>query len=519
MNVIRFSDLCAEGQVSGQRVFIRADLNVPQDEAGVITEDTRIRASIPCIQMALDAGAAVMVTSHLGRPVEGEFKPQDSLAPVAERLAALMGREVPLLADWVDGVNVQPGQLVLLENCRVNPGEKKNNEVLAKKMAALCDIFVHDAFGTAHRAEASTYGIAQFAPVACAGPLLAAEMDAITLALANPKRPLVAIVAGSKVSTKLTILKSLASKVDQLIVGGGIANTFMLASGLPIGKSLAERDLLDDARAVMDAMKARGAAVPIPVDVVTAKSFSVDAVATVKAATEVADDDLILDIGPQTAAALALQLKSAGTIVWNGPVGVFEFAAFENGTRTVAHAIAESSAFSIAGGGDTLAAIAKYGIEKQVGYISTGGGAFLEVLEGKTLPAFEILTRRAQAANESAPRTTPDFDLQRGVRMMGSVDTLRELLPTVVDSLSNDLPAIDAALSIGDMGTVRVLLHGIKGFVPIFCADALVAQVGDAEALSKTATAAEIAPVYARLSTRLESVLHQVKDYLAQGQH
>ena len=398
MNVIRFSDLCAQGQVSGKRVFIRADLNVPQDDAGVITEDTRIRASIPCIQMALDAGAAVMVTSHLGRPVEGEFKPQDSLAPVAERLAALMGREVPLLANWVDGVSVQPGHLVLLENCRVNPGEKNNNEALAKKMAALCDIFVHDAFGTAHRAEASTYGIAQFAPVACAGPLLAAEMDAITLALANPKRPLVAIVAGSKVSTKLTILKSLASKVDQLIVGGGIANTFMLASGLPIGKSLAERDLLDDARAVMDAMKARGAAVPIPVDVVTAKSFSADAVATVKAATEVADDDLILDIGPETAAALALQLKSAGTIVWNGPVGVFEFAAFENGTRTLAHAIAESSAFSIAGGGDTLAAIAKYGIEKQVGYISTGGGAFLEVLEGKTLPAFEILTRRAQAS-------------------------------------------------------------------------------------------------------------------------
>lgn len=395
MNVIRFSDLCSQGQVKGKRVFIRADLNVPQDEGGRITEDTRIRASIPCIQMALDAGAAVMVTSHLGRPTEGQFKPADSLAPVARRMAELMGREVPLLADWVDGVSVQPGQLVLLENCRVNPGEKKNDEALARKMAALCDIFVHDAFGTAHRAEASTYGIAQFARVACAGPLLAAEMDAITLALAQPKRPLVAIVAGSKVSTKLTILKSLAGKVDQLIVGGGIANTFMLAAGLNIGKSLAEPDLLAEARAVIEAMKARGAAVPIPVDVVTAKTFAADAVASVKAAQDVADDDLILDIGPETAAALATQLKLAGTIVWNGPVGVFEFAAFENGTRVIAHAIAESSAFSIAGGGDTLAAIAKYGIEKQVGYISTGGGAFLEVLEGKTLPAFEILTQRA----------------------------------------------------------------------------------------------------------------------------
>ena len=395
MNVIRFSDLCSQGQVKGQRVFIRADLNVPQDDAGRITEDTRIRASIPCIQMAIDAGAAVMVTSHLGRPTEGQFKPADSLAPVAHRLSELMGREVPLLANWVDGVSVQPGQVILLENCRVNPGEKKNDPSLAQKMAALCDIFVHDAFGTAHRAEASTYGIAQFAKVACAGPLLAAEMDAITLALAQPKRPLVAIVAGSKVSTKLTILKSLSGKVDQLIVGGGIANTFMLAAGLRIGKSLAEPDLLAEALAVINDMKARGAAVPIPLDVVTAKTFSPDAVASVKGADDVADDDLILDIGPQTAAVLAEQLKAAGTIVWNGPVGVFEFAAFENGTRVVAHAIAQSSAFSIAGGGDTLAAIAKYGIEKQIGYISTGGGAFLEVLEGKTLPAFEILTKRA----------------------------------------------------------------------------------------------------------------------------
>jgi len=306
-----------------------------------------------------------------------------------------MGREVPLKSNWVDGVEVSPGELVLLENCRVNKGEKKNDEALARKMAALCDIFVHDAFGTAHRAEASTYGIAKFAPIACAGPLLAAEMDAISKALANPKRPLVAIVAGSKVSTKLTILKALAGKVDQLIVGGGIANTFMLANGLPIGKSLAERELLDEARAVMAAMKARGAEVPIPVDVVTAKTFSADAPATVKAADGVADDDLILDIGPQTAKQLAAQLMAAGTIVWNGPVGVFEFAAFEGGTRAIAEAIAASPAFSIAGGGDTLAAIAKYGIEKDVGYISTGGGAFLEVLEGKTLPAFEILQQRA----------------------------------------------------------------------------------------------------------------------------
>ena len=395
MKFIRFSDLCAHGLVKGQRVFIRADLNVPQDDAGHITEDTRIRASIPCIQMALDAGAAVMVTSHLGRPTAGEFKAADSLVPVAKRMGELMHRDIPVVANWVDGVTVAPGQLVLLENCRVNKGEKKNNGELSKKMAALCDIFVHDAFGTAHRAEASTYGIARFAKIACAGPLLAAEMDAITKALKAPKRPLVAIVAGSKVSTKLTILKSLAANVDQLIVGGGIANTFMLACGLNIGKSLAEPDLLDQAKAVIEAMKARGAAVPIPTDVVTAKSFSATAEATVKAATAVEDDDLILDIGPETAALLAAQLRAAGTIVWNGPVGVFEFPAFEGGTKAIAHAIAESSAFSIAGGGDTLAAIAKYGIEKQVGYISTGGGAFLEVLEGKTLPAFEILATRA----------------------------------------------------------------------------------------------------------------------------
>jgi phosphoglycerate kinase len=407
MNVIRFSDLCDSGQVRGKRVFIRADLNVPQDDHGAITEDTRIRASVPCIQMALDAGAAVMVTSHLGRPTEGDFKPEDSLAPVAKRLGEMLGREVPLVANWVNSddkvsvtpIQVAPGQLVMLENCRVNKGEKKNSPELAHKLAALCDIFVNDAFGTAHRAEGTTYGIAQFAPIACAGPLLSAEIDAIQKALAHPKRPLAAIVAGSKVSTKLTILKTLADKVDQLIVGGGIANTFMLAAGLKIGNSLAEPDLLAEAKAVMAAMKARGAEVPIPTDVVCAKTFAADAVATIKKATEVADDDLILDIGPETAAKLAVQLKAAGTIVWNGPVGVFEFTAFENGTKVIAHAIAESNAFSIAGGGDTLAAIAKYGIEKQVGYISTGGGAFLEVLEGKTLPAFEILVKRAEKEN------------------------------------------------------------------------------------------------------------------------
>ena len=396
MNVIRFSDLCAQGKPKGQRVFIRADLNVPQDSDGRITEDTRIRASIPCIQQALDAGAAVMVTSHLGRPTEGELRPEDSLAPVAERLSELLGRPVPLQRNWTDGVQVAPGEVVLLENCRCNKGEKKNDEALSRKMAALCDIYVNDAFGTAHRAEATTHGIARFAPIACAGPLLAAELDALQKALAQPQRPLVAIVAGSKVSTKLTILQALASKVDQLIVGGGIANTFMLAAGLPIGKSLAEADLVDQAKAVIEAMKERGAEVPIPTDVVTATEFKADAAATVKKATDVAPEDMILDIGPETAERLAHQLKAAGTIVWNGPVGVFEFDQFAGGTKAIADAIAQSPAFSIAGGGDTLAAIAKYGIEKDVGYISTGGGAFLEVLEGKTLPAFEILAQRAE---------------------------------------------------------------------------------------------------------------------------
>ena len=389
------SGLASAGLLAGKRVFIRSDLNVPLDDAGKITEDTRIRASVPAIRMALDAGAAVMVTSHLGRPTEGTITPEDTLAPIAARLSELLGMPVPLIQNWVDGVNVAPGQVVLLENCRCNKGEKKNDQALARKMAALCDVFANDAFGTAHRAEATTYGIAEFAPVACAGPLLAAELDALGRALLKPGRPLVAIVGGSKVSTKLSILQSLADKVDQLIVGGGIANTFMLAAGLPIGKSLAEPEQLDQARAVIEKMKARGAAVPIPVDVVCAKTFSADAPATVKSATDVAADDLILDIGPKTADELAAILHKAGTIVWNGPVGVFEFASFANGTKVVAQAIADSEGFSIAGGGDTLAAIAKFGITDRVGYISTGGGAFLEFLEGKVLPAVEILQKRA----------------------------------------------------------------------------------------------------------------------------
>ena len=389
------SGLASAGLLAGKRVFIRSDLNVPLDDAGKITEDTRIRASVPAIRLALDAGAAVMVTSHLGRPTEGTITPEDTLAPIAARLSELLGMPVPLIQNWVDGVNVAPGQVVLLENCRCNKGEKKNDQALARRMAALCDVFANDAFGTAHRAEATTYGIAEFAPVACAGPLLAAELDALGRALLKPRRPLVAIVGGSKVSTKLSILQSLADKVDQLIVGGGIANTFMLAAGLPIGKSLAEPEQLGEARAVMEKMTARGAAVPIPVDVVCATTFSADAVATVKAATDVAADDLILDIGPKTADELAAILRKAGTIVWNGPLGVFEFPSFANGTKVVAQAIADSDGFSIAGGGDTLAAIAKFGITDRVGYISTGGGAFLEFLEGKVLPAVEILQTRA----------------------------------------------------------------------------------------------------------------------------
>jgi len=395
MNFLRFSDLCAQGQARGRRVFIRADLNVPQDDQGRITEDTRIRACLPCIRMALDAGAAVMVSSHLGRPTEGHLTAADSLAPVAQRLGQLLERPVRLQAHWLEGVEVEAGDLVLLENCRAHPGEKKNDETLSRRMAALCDIYVNDAFGTAHRAEATTHGMARFAPIACAGPLLAAEIDALSRALSQPRRPLVAIVGGSKVSTKLSLLHNLADKVDRLIVGGGIANTFMKAAGLPIGKSLAEPDLVDQARSVMAAMKARGAEVPIPSDVVVAKALAADAPASLKPASEVADDDLILDIGPHTTARLADLLKTAGTIVWNGPVGVFEYPAFSQGTEGIARAIAGSNAFSIAGGGDTLAAIAQFGIEKEVGYISTGGGAFLEVLEGKLLPAFDILQKRA----------------------------------------------------------------------------------------------------------------------------
>jgi phosphoglycerate kinase len=397
MQILTFEEVCKRGFAQDKRVFIRADLNVPLNDKGEITEDTRVRASVPAVKMALDAGAAVMITSHLGRPTEGEFKPEDSLAPVAKRLGELLGVPVRLQANWVDGgFDVRPGDVVMLENARVNKGEKKNDDALSQKIAKLCDIYVNDAFGTAHRAEVTTHGIAKYAHIACAGPLLAAEIDAISRALEKPARPLVAIVAGSKVSTKLTILQALADKVDGLIVGGGIANTFMLAAGLPIGKSLAEPDLVDEAKKVMDKMKARGAEVPIPEDVVVAKQFSATAEATVKDAKDVAADDLILDIGPKTAAKLAAKLKTAGTIVWNGPVGVFEFDAFANGTKTLAAAIASSPAFSIAGGGDTLAAIAKYDIANQIGYISTGGGAFLEILEGKTLPAFEILQQRAK---------------------------------------------------------------------------------------------------------------------------
>ncbi len=391
MKFLRMTDLL----LAGKRVLIRADLNVPQDDAGAITDDTRIRASIPAIEHALNAGAAVMVTSHLGRPTEGEFKPEDSLAPIATRLAQLLNRKVPLISNWVDGgFEVKAGEVVLLENCRVNKGEKKNDETLAKKIAALCDIYVNDAFGTAHRAEATTHGVAKFAPIACAGPLMAAELDALAAALENPKRPLVAIVAGSKVSTKLTILKSLASKVDQLIVGGGIANTFMAAKGLPIGKSLAEMDLVNEAKAIMGMMQARGADVPIPEDVVVANEFSAQARANKVAASEVAPDDMILDIGPKTASRLSSIISNAGTIVWNGPVGVFEIPQFSGGTKMLAAAIAHSPAFSIAGGGDTLAAITKFDIASQIGYISTGGGAFLEFLEGKVLPAVDVLQSR-----------------------------------------------------------------------------------------------------------------------------
>lgn len=384
-----------EIDVRGKKVFIRADLNVPQDDAGNITEDTRIRASIPSIQYCLDNGAAVMITSHLGRPTEGTVGPDDTLAPVAVRMGQLLHRPVRLIANWVDGgFEVKPGEVVLLENCRCNVGEKKNNEALARKMAALCDIYVNDAFGTAHRAEATTHGIARFAPVACAGMLMGAEIDALSKALHDPKRPLVAIVGGSKVSSKLTILKSLADKVDQLIVGGGIANTFLLASGKRIGESLAEPELVKEAQAIIDMMKARGAEVPLPVDVVVADEVSALARANRISVDEVGPHDRILDVGPKTAAKLSEIIANAGTVVWNGPVGVFELPQFAGGTKMMASAIAHSEAFSIAGGGDTLAAIAKFHIAEDVGYISTGGGAFLEFLEGKTLPAIAALEER-----------------------------------------------------------------------------------------------------------------------------
>jgi phosphoglycerate kinase len=392
MNVIKLTDL----DVSGKRVFIRADLNVPQDEAGNITEDTRIRASLPSIKYCLEKGAAVMVTSHLGRPTEGELTHEDSLMPVAVRLGQMLHTSVRLIQDWVDGgFEVKPGEVVLLENCRVNKGEKKNNDELAQKMAKLCDVYVNDAFGTAHRAEATTHGIAKYAPVACAGILMGAEIDALGKALHEPKRPLVAIVGGSKVSSKLTILKSLASKVDQLIVGGGIANTFLLASGKRIGDSLAEADLVKEAHAIMDIMKERGAEVPLPVDVVVADEVSALARANKISVDDVAAHDRILDVGPKTAAKLSEIIANAGTIVWNGPVGVFELPQFAGGTKMLSSAIAHSEAFSIAGGGDTLAAIAKFHIADDVGYISTGGGAFLEFLEGKTLPAIAVLEERA----------------------------------------------------------------------------------------------------------------------------
>jgi phosphoglycerate kinase len=390
MSVVRMSEL----DLAGRRVLIREDLNVPIDN-GRITSETRILAALPTLKLALDKGAAVMVTSHLGRPKEGQWSAEDSLTPVAKRVGELLGRDVPLIRDWIDGVDVKPGQLVMLENCRMNVGEGKDDEALSKKYAALCDVFVMDAFGTAHRAQASTHGVIRFAKIACGGPLLMAELDALGKALEKPARPLLAIVAGSKVSTKLTLLENLVGKVDQLIVGGGIANTFMLAAGHNVGKSLAEKDLIETAKKIIATAKARGAEVPIPTDVVVAPEFKADAPASVKRADAVGDADLILDIGPDTAARYAALIAKAGTVVWNGPVGVFEFDAFGKGTEKLAHAIADSNAFSIAGGGDTLAAIEKYGVAEKISYISTGGGAFLEFLEGKELPAVAALEARA----------------------------------------------------------------------------------------------------------------------------
>ncbi|RPE74593.1 phosphoglycerate kinase [Vulcaniibacterium tengchongense] len=388
-SILRMTDL----DLQGKRVLIREDLNVPIED-GRITSEQRILAALPTLELALEKGAAVMVTSHLGRPKEGTWSEADSLAPVARRLSGLLGIEVPLVRDWVDGVDVRPGQLVLLENCRMNVGEGRDDEALAKKYAALCDVFVMDAFGTAHRAQASTHGAILHAKVACGGPLLMAELDALAKALDAPARPLLAIVAGSKVSTKLELLSSLAAKVDRLIVGGGIANTFIAAQGHGVGKSLFEPDLVETARRIMAEAQARGAEIPLPIDVVVAPEFKADAPATVKAVEAVGASDMILDIGPRTAARYAELVAGAGTVVWNGPVGVFEFDAFGKGTETLARAIAASKAFSIAGGGDTLAAVDKYGIGREVSYISTGGGAFLEFLEGKKLPAVAALERR-----------------------------------------------------------------------------------------------------------------------------
>ena len=396
MPFLRMKDL----DLAGKRVLIRADLNVPQDKEGNITDDTRIRASLPGIRSAAEAGAAVMVMSHLGRPKEGELREIDSLAPVAVRLGEMLGSAVELRQGWVDGVDVQPGQVIILENCRVNKGEKSDDEALSRKMAALCDIYVNDAFATSHRAQASTHGVARFAPVACAGPLMSAELEALSRALSEPARPLIAIVAGSKVSTKLTVLDELARKVDQLIVGGGIANTFLLAKGWNVGKSLVETDLVTEARKIMDTAAARGANVPLPVDVVCAREFSAEAKASVKPVDAVEDEDMILDFGPQSAQRLAELMADAGTIVWNGPLGVFEFDQFGEGTRTLANAIAGSKGYSIAGGGDTVAAIAKYDIFDKINYISTAGGAFLEFLEGRELPAVAILERRASSPPE-----------------------------------------------------------------------------------------------------------------------
>ncbi|MDY5200761.1 MAG: phosphoglycerate kinase [Sutterella parvirubra] len=399
MKVKTLEQLAANGELTGKRVMIRSDLNAPHDEAGNITNETRLVASVPAIRMALDAGAAVMVVSHRGRPTEGVVTEADSLAAIARRMGELLERPMPLIENWVDGgFEVKPGEVVMLQNCRCNAGEKKCDETLSKKYAALCDVFVHDAFGTAHRAQASTVGVARYAPVVCAGPLMAAEIDALTRAVENAKHPLAAIVGGSKVSTKLTILSNLAEKVDQLIVGGGILNTFLLAAGKPIGKSLAEPELVDECRRVLAILEKKGATLPMPVDVVVAKAFAEDAEHRVADVDDVREDEMILDVGPKTAAMLGEILRTAGTIVWNGPVGVFEMTPYAEGTRVMAEAIAaatDAGAFSIAGGGDTVAAVGKFGVEKRISYISTGGGAFLEFLEGKTLPAVAVLEERA----------------------------------------------------------------------------------------------------------------------------